>query len=308
MSKYFMFFALLVLMVISPDLMASETSKAELVLNDKVAEFVKRITSTGNVFYNYTVAMLTGLTFLGIAWTVMSWAIKSYKLVDVILFLMITALTWIFFNGYDFFLSEFWSWGDALAGAIQKEVVGNDDASFISSKIGEDLAKIRLKDVSIFGGINAIIMSVLFGLVAMVLEVIVFIISMWHVWGYAFAKVVGLFFIPLAILPFTRGFFSSWAQIFLGFWFFNLFAKVTLSIYYIYFSVLLDVGTKPTVFDPVADGLTLSKIMLHFLIGIVFLLGTGKLASMMANGFGGVVSSAGAGMKQTATKIASLLA
>lgn len=293
----------IILVLISDAAIAQELGRADHALNTVIAQFVIDVTTDASSdMYQFIRAMMVGLAFIGVAWHVIQWAMKSIDLGELAIYFLTCFLIFAFYFSYNSAVSEFWSWSDAIALGVQEQAVGTRDPIFIGSKLNEAMMNFFLKDVSIFDGFSAVFSIVAFRLISGLLSIVIFIISQWSVWGYAFAKITGLLFLPLLFLPLTRGFFDKWFQILLGFWFFNLFAKITLTLYHLYFFAIFGVINEPVEFDPIGDTLALQKINLHFLIGIIFLISSGGLASVMASGFGGITSRASG----TASKLAAL--
>lgn len=288
---------------------AEEIGRADQALNSTIANFVTAATNDpSSTLYQFVRSMMIGFTFIGFAWMVMSWATKWITLGELVVYVGSVILIWTFYTTYNASMSTVWGWADDLAVGVQLQAVGNGDVIFIGEKLSEAIGNFFAQDIDIFDGMNAIVAVLIFHLIALILEVVVFIISMWHVWGYAFAKITGLFFVPLMLVPITRGFFQSWLQIFLGFWFFNFFAKVALAIYYLYFFAIFGPVDTPVELSPLADGMSMGRIMLHFLIGIFFLLSTGGLAAMMASGFSGVAGRMSSGLSNIAALATKALA
>ncbi len=287
----------------SDSVLAQELSRADTALNTTIANFVQDImTDTSSEFYQFVRAMMLGLAFIGLAWHVIMWAIKSIDAGELVVYVLTSILIFTFYASYNTAVSEFWSWSDAIGNGVQEAAVGTSDPLFVGEKINEAISMFFMKDVSLWDGFNAIMSILFFKLISMILSVVVFIISMWSIWGYAFAKITGLIFLPLLFLPITRGFFDKWFQLLLGFWFFNMFAKIALTLFHLYFFSIFGALSDPIEFDPIGDSLALGRINLHFLIGIFFLLSSGGLASMMASGFGGITSKASG----SAAKLAAL--
>lgn len=301
-NRIFYLVALIVL-GFSESVMAQELGRADQALNDTISNFVVGImTDTGSNFYQFVRSMMMGLAFIGTAWYVIMWALKEYSDGELIMYVLTAILVFTFYFNYNAGVSEFWAWSDSIGLGVQEEAVGTRDPIFVGSQINEAISRFFLSDVSLWDGMGAIFAIIIFKLVSMILSIVVFIISMWSVWGYAFAKITGLVFLPLLFLPITRGFFEKWFHILLGFWFFNMFSKIALSLYHLYFFAIFGAVSDPLEFDPIGDRLALGRIILHFLVGIIFLISVGGLASVMASGFGGITSKA----SSTTAKLAAL--
>lgn len=289
------------LLTFSGVVQSEELSRANAALNTAISDFVQdALTTQSSDLFQYIRAMMFGMAFIGVAWHTMMWAIKENSDGQSVIYICTVILMFAFYYYYNPFMAEMWSWSDGIGLGVQQAAVGSSDTVFIGERILQAIRNFFLKDISIWDGFNAIVTIIFFKIVSMLLSVVVFIITQWGVWGYAFAKVSGLIFLPMFFIPLTREFFVKWFQIFLGFWFFNLFSKIALSIYYIYFFAIFGAISDPLEFDPIADQMAIQRMSLHFLIGIVFLIASGGLASMMASGFSGVAKSATGGITKAA--------
>lgn len=304
-----LFGLILSLLFLSDTTVAQEIGRADIALNTTIANFVQTVmTDSTSEFYQFVRAMMLGLAFIGLAWHMIMWATKSIEDAELVIYVLTSIIIFTVYANYNTAISEFWSWSDSIGIGIQEAAVGTSDTLFIGTKINEAINMFFLKDVSLWDGFNAVMTMVLFKLISLVLSVVVFIISVWSIWGYAFAKITGLIFLPLLFLPITRGFFDKWFQILLGFWFFNMFAKIALTLFHLYFFAIFGVLDDPVEFDPIGDTLALGRINLHFLIGIFFLIASGGLASMMASGFSGVTAKAANGASKVVSIATKLIA
>ena len=285
-----------------------ELSKADEILNGVISDFVTDlIDNPDSPLSKYILSMMIGFTFIGLAWHTIAWALKKYELEELIAYVFIVIFTWGFYVNYNYALSEICSWADAIGSGIQTEAVGESDPIFAGAKMSEALENIRLKDISIFSGLAAWWVFFQFQVVLVILKIIIFVMNAWGVWGYAFSKITGLLFLPLLLVPFTRKIFDKWFQIFLGFWFFHLFAKIALSLYYLYFFAIFGVLDSPIEFNPVADSLAANRIILHLFIGIFFMLAVGGMSAAMASGFGGITSKASNAAMKVATTVVKMI-
>lgn len=288
------FFSLSVLLIfVSNFAYAQEIGRADQALNDVVSGFVISImTDSSSELYGFIRSMMLGLAFIGTVWHVMMWALKAISSVELGLYVLSAMLIFTIYANFNSFMSELWSWSDAIGLTFQYEAAGSRDPLFVGSELRAATTNFFTVDVSLWDGFNVISGVIAFKLVSMILSMVIFLISVWSVWGYAFMKITGLIFLPLLFLPITRSFFDKWFQIFLGFWFFNLFSKIALSLYHLYFFAIFGAVSDPMEFDPVDDRLALSRLVLHFLVGIVFLLSTVGFASVISAGFGGITGRA----------------
>jgi len=272
---------------------AEEVGRADQALNDVISGFVIGIMSdSSSELYGFINSMMLGMAFIGTAWHMMMWVCKAISDVELGLYVLSAILIFTVYKYFNSFIGELWSWSDAIGLAFQHEAVGSRDPIFVGSRLREAMANFFTEDVSMWDGFNVISAVLSFKLISLILSLVIFLISVWSVWGYAFLKITGLIFLPLLFLPLTRGFFDKWFQIFLGFWFFNLFSKIALSLYHLYFFSIVGAVSEPMEYDPVEDRIVLGHMVLHFLLGIVFMLSTAGFASAMASGFSGISSRA----------------
>lgn len=275
----------LLLFAIQP-VFAIELTNADTALNSTISTFLTTVLAGGSDFNDFVTSMMVAFCFLGIAYYAATWATQSVEIGEIIVFIFIGFMAWGFFAGYDGAMSTFWGWSDNIALGIQNEVIGTPDPIFIGSRLEEQLNMFFLNDASLFDGFQAIFTILLFRIITFILNIIIFIVSIWSMWGYGFAKLTGLIFLPLVFLPVTRPYFMKWFGILLGFWFFNLFSKIILIMYYLYFGAIFGAITEPVEYEPIADQLALFRISMHFLVGIAFLLSVGGLSAVVGGGAG----------------------
>tara|TARA_R110000744_G_scaffold102987_3_gene197654 strand:- start:295 stop:1260 length:966 start_codon:yes stop_codon:yes gene_type:complete len=300
--------AINVMFFASSQLHAQEVSRSDTALNGAISTFVQNVLTDDTAEFNQFVkAMMVAMTFIGIAWYVIGWALKKYDVGTLVVYLISCFVIWAFYANYNEALSDLWGWSDSIGLGIQEQATGTDDKLFVVNKLMETIGRFFLDDISILDGLLAITGMLFFTVITLILKVVVFIASQWSIWGYAFCKIIGLVFLPLVLWPVTRSVFTNWFQMFLGFWFFNLFIKVGLTLYYIYFNAIFGVVDGPVSFNPVADHIAIMRINLHMLVGIMFLISLGALSGMMAQGFGGAVSATSRSMSNTSKDAAKVI-
>ncbi len=284
--------------------MAEELSVADQSINTTVSDFVRRMMSdTSSDLYSTIRAMMLGFAFIGTAWHVMLWAANAIEKFDLVLYMLTCVIIFTIYANFDAFMSELWSWSDGIGLAFQQEAVGSRDPIFIGSQIRIALDNLFTEDLDLWDGINVIGAVLSFKFISLLLSGVIFIVSMWSAWGYAFMKITGLLFLPLLFLPITQGVFQKWFQIFLGFWFFNLFSKIALSLYHLYFFSIVHAQNDPQVYDAVVEYLTMRHLTLHFFMGILFMLAMAGFASAMSSGFNGIASRSSRAMQQIASQL-----
>lgn len=106
---------------------------------------------------------------------------------------------------------------DELGLTIQEVATGHRDPFFLFKWVTHAFNSMYNEDVSIFMmPVGDVIYALLWYLVALILQLVMFAISAWAVWTLALAKILGVLFIPLLIHPATRNLFDGWFRLTLG--------------------------------------------------------------------------------------------
>lgn len=123
--------------------------------------------------------------------------------------------------------------------------------------------------------------------------------TMWAVWGYSLASIIGLIFVPLSITPITRPFFMSWVSFYIGYLLYVVIARLNLVILYLLtisiFNLPADIVAAPGSSLPVYtidmnQGIPTSLTTL-MVIGILSMFSIGSMTASLVAGGGASFSS-----------------
>ncbi len=280
----------------------SEMMKADRVFLGAIGNFIISVTSDPNSqMYQFARSMMVGFSFLGTAWMAIKWATKAIDDVEAVTYVLTAFLAFSFYFYYDIATNTFWGFSDGIAAGIQLEAVGIEDPYYLGGTLLGYIERLWVKDVSIFDGLSAIITVIMFKILSGTLNLFLTLINAWNMWGYGFCKVIGILFIPLIFLEATRPFFAKWVELLLGFWFFNMFSKIALSIFHIYFEGVFGAITEIVEYDAIADQIILSQMTVHFLVGIIFLISAGSVSASMSSAIGQISSKSGSVLRGAAS-------
>ena len=106
---------------------------------------------------------------------------------------------------------------DEIGLSIQEAATGKRDPFYLFNWVTYSLTTMYNEDVSFWSmPVGDVIYAGLWYLVAIALQLVMFLISSWAVWTLSLAKILGVLFIPLLIHPSTRNLFDGWFKFTLG--------------------------------------------------------------------------------------------
>lgn len=198
---------------------------------------------------------------------------------------------------YGTLTSAIWEIGTGVGAAIQASMIGTSDLFFGPAFIAQLIGNISMPDASWTSPAqiaNAVIASLVLGLVSLVLGALSFIVSIWGVWGYALAKIIGYLFLPFLLFERLMFLFDGWLRFFLGFVVYMIVARVNtvlvvaaLALYFGFPFPPSISGTPPIVIPSISSLVELLGLFVFAAVGIVALLSTGRFASAILAGAGG---------------------
>ena len=240
-----------------------------------------------------------------------SWFIFDYifgevslrRMFDVVLTIGITK---VLIDFYDPLTTAFWNWSIDFADGIQIAAVGNADLFFLPGFLVGIMKSISFTDFNILTDGLAVIVASIVGLIMTALLAIVSIFtSIWAIWGYAVAKMIGWMFIPTLMFERLEWLFNGWLRLFFGFLIYGVIARVNLILVALVFKSFLGISISTTGIAPIQVNLEgvpdIIGLACFLLIGVVALLSTGRFAMTLAGGGSG---SGGGGLIRAAVSFA----
>lgn len=306
MTVFLLVFSIFVFPAVSWAVVPPSVSEAMLSMNT----FMQSASAaTNNIMSNpglgsFIDAVWSAFAVILLVMALSKYALNASHLLEVFTVILLIVITRVMLDYFDYLTSVCWSWGEGVAGGIQMAVIGNSDPFFLGGFVN-DLAKgITMSDVSILDTVAMWLTSLLVILVVALLSVCSFFCTVWALWGYALAKLIGLFFVPFIMLKRTTVLFDGWCRFFLGFLVFNIIARANLVLTVLalkcYFHIpgyTVPVAPYRLDFMSLADVLGLLAIML---ISIFGLLATSRFSSIIVSGAGGF----GASLRNAAYSVA----
>ncbi len=268
-------------------------------------------------------------------------------IVDVFSVIILIAIVQILISFYSVLLSGLFSWSNDIAGAIQKQIIGSDNTWFAVDFMSAMFDKITIVDstsevptappsqaaptgllatgwnsvvgmvssavdtvASIGFNITSTLTVLVMTLMMWILNLIIFIGIAWAVWGFAIAKLIGLFFIPFLLIEKLAPLFDGWLKFLIGFLVYGIIIKVNASLIMIMLSTYFEINSLqlPLIAQPIyisAETLASSNgLSALVIVSILAVLSTGGFATAIAGGVGGFGSGLATAARTTAIALA----
>jgi len=297
------------------------------------------------MFATYRLTMVVG-----------AYAFDKADIIDVFAVVVLIVMVQTFIGFYNDLLGYLFIWANDVGGVIQKEVVGNSNTWFVVEYMLAMLDKVEvvnnIKEIpgpsqaqegglfneikgAVVNGVKSVGNSIaelgfdlvgtliwmIVNLCMWTLNIIIFIGIAWSIWGFALAKLVGLFFVPFMLVERLAPIFDGWLKLLIGFLFYGIIIKVNASLVALMFSTYWDIGklTLPLQSPPIhvvanAPENVLGLVAM-FIVALLAILSTGGFAQTISGGVGGfggalataartaaIVGSGGAGAAAKAVK------
>lgn len=256
--------------------------------------------------------------FVNIEWTAFAivllviagakFVLSDLNLFDLIYPLLMVMVTRLLIDNYAFLTSLCWDLSEGIAGGIQQAAIGNADPFMLPGFIKDVMAGIEYNDVSWWSAFWTFIAANVIFSIVFLFSILGFIANAWALYGYALARIIGMFFVPFLMLKRTSFLFDGWMRLFVGFLVYGVIARVNLLLSVVALKSLFGIPgyAIDTTYNVhwditgLADIIGLSSFML---VGLLALIATGRFASSVvsgASGFGASISSAAYGLARVA--------
>lgn len=210
-------------------------------------------------------------------------------------------------TSYDIATQTFWGIAEGLSYEMQYAFVGNNDPLFILQWIKKVTMAIKVSDVGIFDALDMVALSFCWLVIGIALDCVMYLGSIWAVFGYGLSKIVGFLFIPFILLPGTRKLFDGWVRFFTGFIVLAVVVKITGILGCLIFQAQLEsigVGFTSVLSDPqnvVEIGEQnigyMSELIGTGIVAILFVLSAFKFAASLSAGVGSAGGGIGGAIK-----------
>jgi len=201
--------------------------------------------------------------------------------------------------------SAMWGMAEGLGADIQYIAVGNRDVFFLPNWSMKMFDLIKTEDVDIWDSLVVIILGIVWYIISALLNLVLIISSFFAMFGYALAKITGVFFIPFILFQGTRNYFDGWVRFFIGFVILAIILRINAVIIAILVkaqcssvignSLGFELPTEPIYIS--LSGQTgstlLNNLIFSGVVGIFFVLSSFSFASTLAAGSGSACGSIG---------------
>ena len=177
--------------------------------------------------------------------------------------------------------------------SIQETVVGNGDDYFLSKYTKALWDRLSFQPVDIFDSIEYVIMFFIVFVMQLILQAVIAVAEIYAEFGVALAQIIGPVFLPFILHPSTRGIFDKWLGVLIGFAIFAFILRAVGVVYSLYTMSLIDQFNanrtidETVLIDPTGDGAIMLALLINSIVGILFVLGAGKISGAIAGGIGG---------------------
>lgn len=275
---------------------------------DTLSQFVNDILHNSNI-RKFVDQMMIAFVFFMIIWEICYFLIKGLDFERLFNKAAWCIFAFVLLQLYDPITSAIWGMSEGLAGDIQYTIVGNRDPYFLPTWVFKMFNLLQTENGSLWDSIKILGIIIVWMLVTSILTLILYISSFFAVFGYALAKIVGIFFIPLIIFEGTRNYFDGWVRFFIGF----VILAVVLRVNAIIIALLVKAQCLSLIGNSVGFNLPTQPIFIKFdgnqllmdlifsgIVGIIFVISSFSFATALASGAGSACGSIGKGINGVA--------
>lgn len=173
----------------------------------------------------YTFMLWAGFSFILLANLLMMYMLGGTHIYSIIQSVLMIATVRILMNHFDDITGALWNTSEGIALGIQKATLGTTDLWFASGFIQDVMGSISIDWFS-FDFIVQGILVILLYVLCTALSVMAFLASVWSLWGYILAKMIGLFFLPFILFERLSWLFDGWLRFFIGFLVYGILARI----------------------------------------------------------------------------------
>lgn len=271
-----------------------------------LSQFVNKMTSSGSAINKFAWSIFAFLSMMSFFHQYLIFVRKPDA------FEHLTALVFWFvglglMTSYDIATKTFWGIAEGLSYEMQYAFVGNNDPLFVLQWIRKVTMAVKLADVGIFDALDMVALSMCWVIIGIALDCVMYLSSVWAVFGYGLAKILGFVFIPFILIPGTRKLFDGWVRFFTGFIVLAVVIKVTGILGCLIFQAQLEsigVGFTSVLSDP-TNVVNITEKNIGYageligtgLVAVLFVLSGFKFASSLSAGVGSAGGGIGGAIK-----------
>lgn len=264
----------------------------------------------------YVTDVLNDSTLNYFIWSLMLFFVFLVVVIEIVKFIfdgldmirIFEASLWCFFSFglyalYPHMTNAIWNAGTGIGDVFQEIAVGNKDPFFLPMWTWKTLNSALVSEVSIWDSIGTILIAFLWGITVILLSFVMWLASLYAVFGYAMSKIIGLLFIPFIMISGTRKFFDAWLRFFIGFVMLSILLRISAILIAILikaqFSTAINFDSTgiptTTVAIPINSALLFEVIATGF-VAIIFVLSSFNFSSQLGGGIGSGAGALGKGI------------
>ena len=290
------------------------------VFRDTINVYVDALLNSTNDVNTYAWMMVLFLTVLALFFEVCKFMFQGFEPAEHLTTVLMILVTLILWRNYVWFVDMIWQAGDGLGMAFQVVATGYSDPLFLSKWTAKTVARIVIEEFDIWSAGQTIMLGLVWSVVVLIIEFLMYLAAMFAVWGLALSKIIGVIFIPFLAFEPTRKLFDSWLRFFIGF----IFLMITLRITSVIGALTIQSQLKqlgmvcsgkliclpgPVNADAVAVGVhSHSDVLFSMIIAIVFICSSFGFAKQLGAGVGSASTGLGGYAKAAAAKAVKALA
>lgn len=192
-----------------------------------IAPFVEKVVASSAITdFSFTLWKFFAVVLL--VWEMAIAALSGFDFSKLFATIFIIVVVRILMLNYDQLTAALWSWSEGLATSIQTSAVGADDEFFAPRYLWNLLTSISWDSSNFAFHMQSVLAELFLGLLSALLCIASFFASIWALWGYSIAKMIGLTFLPLLLFKRLSWLFDGWLRFFFGFLVYNVLAKAML--------------------------------------------------------------------------------
>jgi len=184
--------------------------------HSSINAFVNTLSSHPDI-QHFALLLVTTLIVLVYFTEVAKFMLTGFELESVVQSTLMVFVTLSLLGGFIVVFDTLYETLDNLGLLILKIGTGNSDTFYLSKWVSKSLVYLYGEDTSIWNmSATDMAYTLLWHIVAFVLQVAMYLIGSWAVWTLALAKILAILFIPFLVHPATRPLFDGWMKFTIG--------------------------------------------------------------------------------------------
>lgn len=226
---------------------------------------------------------------------------------DILSLVIVLLMTRLLITEFDALTGALWRWSQGFGGAISQAAIGDDALYAPMGFIWRLMAGIEFEGYNILFSPLKWIATIFAMIIAFFLSLIAILATVWAVWGYLVAKIIGLMFVPTIMFDKLSFLFDGWLRFFFGFLIYSVIARVNLILVVLALSSLYGIAplsSNPTVIHIGGRVLfELAGLLSILVVCILALISTGRFVAAVVGGtnmgMGGAMAGFAVGVSRT---------